>query len=277
MTKGKIVWVLILSVGLFACRSTEKVGRKNHREHRVIHQEPVGFDRIIANGCDYHSFSSRIHLKMKIGTRSFSSAGSLKIIHDRMFWLSLQPLAGIEMFRVVVTNDSIYVLNKVNQKYSAESLSRYRAKLPVDISLSGLEALFLNRLFIPGERSVNLTDARRFDYRLAEDGPELSPRKQREIKSTFRVDSEGLITRTELGLHSYRLFWDYRAFEKQRGGWFPTRSEIAIEKDGIRDWAKGSVAYSRMIWDGVTDINLRIPLRYERIPLEYMLKSLKLD
>ena len=53
----------------------------------------------------------------------FSFTGSLRMRRDSTVWLSASAFMGVENARVLVTNDSVYVINRVNQTYLAEPVS----------------------------------------------------------------------------------------------------------------------------------------------------------
>lgn len=271
---------LLLLTALAACKSTRKLSETPvATDYRPVRPDADRFDHILSNTGEYESFSSRVSVNFKIGSRSFSSSGSIKIVRDQIFWLSAQ-LLGFEVFRVMITGDSLFVMNKINQLYAAESLEKYKAKLPVDVSLSAVESLFLNRLFIPGEKPVGPDDLKRFEYRESPSGMlEMAPRKKHSVQSAFVVNPDDRIAQACVTAlqQQMSLTWIYQRFTKQDDVSFPVRAEITLAKEGDVSWAQGTITYSRPEWNRVTSVNTKIPDRYTQVPLESMLKSLKIN
>ncbi|HNQ59834.1 MAG TPA: DUF4292 domain-containing protein [Bacteroidales bacterium] len=60
-----------------------------------------------------------------------------RIIYDSAIWLSVSPGLGIEALRIMLTNDSIFYLDRTRHKYITESLQIIRTKwnLPFDIKV----------------------------------------------------------------------------------------------------------------------------------------------
>lgn len=68
------------------------------------------------------------------------------------------------MGRIRITPDSIFAVDKMNRRYIAEPLSSYKDRLPFDIRLASIQALFLNRPFLLGQDDLSMKDFSQFAY-----------------------------------------------------------------------------------------------------------------
>ena len=71
-------------------------------------------------------------------TQSFGVRARLK--KDSIIWLSITPGLGIEAIRVVITPDSIKMLNRMEQKYFSESFERTNELLKMEVSFEVLQS-----------------------------------------------------------------------------------------------------------------------------------------
>lgn len=75
------------------------------------------FQNLKANELDYTFFSARFNAKFNQGKKENSLSGQIRMYRDSLIWISLSPLAGIEMARVLITNDSIMFINRIESTY----------------------------------------------------------------------------------------------------------------------------------------------------------------
>lgn len=71
-------------------------------------------------------------------TQSFGVRARLK--KDSIIWLSITPGLGIEAIRVVITPDSIKMVNRLEQKYFSESFERTNELLKMEVSFEILQS-----------------------------------------------------------------------------------------------------------------------------------------
>ena len=82
--------------------------------------------------------------------------------------ISVQPFLGIELFRAVISTDSIKLIDRVNKRYVAENYEQIKGQTRLEFNFYNLQALFTNQLFLPGQQTVT---AKQFNkFRLNQDG-----------------------------------------------------------------------------------------------------------
>ncbi len=89
------------------------------------------------------------------GNKNFSSSVNVRMDQGNSIAISLRPMLGIEVGRLVVTGDSVIVLDKMHRRYIAENVSLFTNGLPATVST--LQDIFLGRSFIVGEGSYDST------------------------------------------------------------------------------------------------------------------------
>lgn len=273
----KVVYSLFYSVLLFVlllsgCKSIKKVGTVEAGEAKA-HQE--FFDSMKEQAFHYTTLSARLNAEISTPDKELSSRVDLKMVKDSAFQLSIVPLLGIEIFRIEFSRDSVKVLDRLNKRYVAEGYEGMKGKLPVDFNFYNLQALFTNRVFLPGEQEISPEKYNRF--KLTQDGPKAiaKTRDALNLLYTFIADGEEKL----LSLHvtdkneQYNLYWDYKDFRFVEKQPFPMLMDVRIVADN-KQAGKVVLAFGRIDPDVPVKLDFSIPAKYKRITFAEVLKGL---
>ena len=104
------------------------------RKKLVKPETPVAYQRITAkmNG----------ELKMQNGTYKFS--GIIRMHRDSTIWISASAFMGMESFRTLITQDSVVLVNRVDQTYLEEPLSTLSEKWKTPKTIQEYQAMLFN-------------------------------------------------------------------------------------------------------------------------------------
>ena len=144
-------------VALTACGSTKSV-QVNNPEPQIptppqAHtSEPPSYNQIIAHNVGQWT-SMQCSGSMTIaGPKSITSSISMRMEHNKSIFISLRPLLGIEVGRLVITGDSLIVIDKLHKQYVCENVSLLTNGLPANVTT--LQDIFLGHPFILGKGSI---------------------------------------------------------------------------------------------------------------------------
>ncbi len=70
--------------------------------------------------------------------------GQLRMRNDSLVWLSITATMGIEVVRAKVSNDSVWVINRLERTYLAEPIETLAAQLGMPLSLPLIQTLLLD-------------------------------------------------------------------------------------------------------------------------------------
>lgn len=121
-----------------------------------------------ANTTSKSAFQSKLHLPqfstmnaakckftLSFHEKSYSISSSVKIIKDSVIQLSIMPILGIEMYRAVLSRDSVTIIDKNNHNYFVTDYSFFQKRFGVAISFKDVQALLSNQpLNSPDESST---------------------------------------------------------------------------------------------------------------------------
>ncbi|HEY8387935.1 MAG TPA: DUF4292 domain-containing protein [Parasegetibacter sp.] len=156
MAKG--IWlVLVGSVLLIAgCRSAKKIQNVfDPKDGAVVVKDSTGvvdsaalitdaIKKLRGNYIDYESFSAKIKVDFagSDGKKNEVSA-NLRMKKDSAIWVSITAVLGIEALRVMITPDSIRLMDKLNKQYEIHPFSYLTEVTKIPLSFSMVQDLLI--------------------------------------------------------------------------------------------------------------------------------------
>jgi len=71
-------------------------------------------------------------------------SGQIRMRKDSIVWFSVTATMGVEALRAKISNDSIWILNRLEKTYLTESLDTVSAQLGIPLSLPLIQTLLLD-------------------------------------------------------------------------------------------------------------------------------------
>jgi len=112
----KAIFLIILSVILLmvsSCKST----RSTLKEPLRMYGFNYLYSKMLENQLDFKSMSAKFTIQYKQGKKITNLRGQLRIKKDSITWISFSPALGIEAARIMMTNDSVSFVNRLNKTY----------------------------------------------------------------------------------------------------------------------------------------------------------------
>ncbi|MFT6868421.1 MAG: hypothetical protein ACJA08_003275 [Cyclobacteriaceae bacterium] len=135
MNKSLVV-ILILGIIIAGC---------GKRFSKLFYREPT---TIRVNEIDFDYFSGKLKIDYD-GDKNLSGIANLRMRKDSVIWISLSPGFGVEVARILITKDSISVIDKFNKKYVVTDFAKLSKKFDFNIEYSLVESLLLGNLTTP--------------------------------------------------------------------------------------------------------------------------------
>lgn len=273
LIKYTITVLLVMVVVLHSCKSVKRIMQADSALESKSETEL--FEDILQKEIDYNTFSSRITMTVTTGTKTLSSRGSLKMVDNEAILLSIQPLFGIEMFRLHIEPDHFIVLDRMNKRYVKESFDNIEETQSIGFDFYTLQSLFSNRLFVAEKQKVHLQDYKLFKYEEADNNYVMSARdKKSKLDYSFFINGNDQITLAELWVpnKNYSLKWSYDQFSLMGTIFFPHEMEIAaaINKKKLNT----ALSFSSIDLNESMSLETSIPSGYKKVELKDILKLL---
>ncbi|MBL7951342.1 MAG: DUF4292 domain-containing protein [Flavobacteriales bacterium] len=255
-------------------------------------------ERINAANADtfrYYSAKANVDIELPDGGKSFKA--QIRSVRDSAAWVSVVPALGIEVARILLTPDSLKMMDKVNDQFFIGDTAMARAKFGLQPSLDLFQQALLGKPIgldpnekyrsdrEDGQYVLTSKEKRKF-VRAAED---ISPgdtlardrdMRERRLERTLRKaeEKEAIVLRYWIEPDSFRvsrvqiadLVRDQTAdvrYEERSGPethHLPTRIRITLSEPTRQ--ATGVLELSRIELEGPLQLNFRIPEKFTPMP-----------
>ena len=105
------------------------------RKKTVVPTQPHAFEWLTAN----------MSIQAEGNGMAFNDlSGQVRMRNDSLVWLNVTATMGVEVLRAKISNDSVWVLNRLEKSYLAEPLDTVSAQLGIPLSLPLVQTLLLD-------------------------------------------------------------------------------------------------------------------------------------
>lgn len=263
-----ILCIAVVLCTFNACRTSKKVEEVAMQKQQQQAERMQTLTRPAEGMTD---LTAKIGVDMDYNSRPVSFKGRLRMRYNEVIQVSFTAFGLMEIASLEVRPDVVYIIDRVNKKYvKASYTSGVLAK--AGISFATIQALFWNRLFVPGASTeVDVRDA----FSVYQSGTQqvLRPREQGWVKHHFYTDEELMrLEQTQMNISFYEATWRYDMFDDIDGFVVPTSHDISLSGGSATLGAHitlSGVSCSDKSWKAGTDLS-----RYQQVDIEELLSVL---
>lgn len=262
------MWLLALA--FTGCRTTRQAegGDRLTKKQRAELLEPLA-----QYPADIHAVSARITVTLDYNGNPVSLKGRLRMRCNEVVQMSITALGLMEVAVIEFTPKCAYLIDRINKRYALFDYSSGWMN-SVGISFGTVQALFWNRIFIPG---VETPWREAGSFTLSSVGSQcvVEPGRQRMLKCRFYTDADcKQLQQTDLTLQQYEAIWRYEQFESFGSYTCPTAFNVSVSGTGRSAGAHvmlSDISTFDTGWKGNTDLS-----RYKQVDLEQLLSILEM-
>ena len=155
-----ILFILAIMVVMASCRSTKKIQTAITKKDTI---ETVATNKIDSaaliknalvklneNFIDFKTFSAKVDVDYRGGDdKHYDVNANLRMYKDSLIWISVNAVFGIEAMRMLITRDSVFLLDKLNKTYLVRSIDYLQEVSSLPLTLSTLQDILVgNPVFI---------------------------------------------------------------------------------------------------------------------------------
>ena len=166
--KGIIIVSAIIL--LASCRSTRNIQTaiaKKDTVETVVNKIDTAqlirdaLNKLGENKVDFTTFSAKVDVDYRGGNdKHYDVNATIRMYKDSLIWASVNAVLGIEAMRVLITEDSVFLLDKLNKTYTARSVDYLQEVTSLPLTLNTLQNLLIgNPVFIDSVVAYHKDDA----------------------------------------------------------------------------------------------------------------------
>lgn len=202
------------------------------------------------------------------GSKTLSSSMQMRMERGRSIYISIRPMGIMEVGRLVITGDTLLIIDKLHKRYILENTKLLTANIPVNVNT--LQDIFLGRAFILGKGTFNSGMASLVTLANVDGSYMIRPKEQyKGFEYDFKFDKNyhikslevmPVVTGTKVATYSV----DYSDVKTSLAGYIATKVKVAT-KIGKSPMSL-AFDYSGYTWNEDVVIDTKIPSNYTRIP-----------
>jgi hypothetical protein len=259
--------VLIFALGCKTQRSAIKAPIKEYGADFLL-------EKLQQNELKFEWLSARMRISYTNDKSTTDFKGQLRVRKDSVIWFSFSPALGIEMARLIITQDSIKYLNRLDKVYFKGDYDFVNRFLETNIDFDILQSFIIANDFQFYDKSTFRASIDHSEYKLST----TDRRKLLKYVEETGIDDKLVLIQNiwlnpesfkisrvdikEYGKENKKLEAYYKSFDQVNDQWFPSRTEYKITGD---QKLQIDVAYSRIELEEPMRFPFSISPRYERI------------
>lgn len=258
---------IVLLIAVAACGGTKTIvdtpSSASEQEAAMAYKK-----KLFANSQTDETLTARLGVNVKMGGKSLSCNGSLRMKRDDVVQLSLTlPLIGTEVGRLECTPTEVLLIDRFNKQYIRGTYSDVSFLSQTGLDFYAFQSMLWDELFVPGERNVESSLSR---FRMSKSGQHTSlllsdtPRLE---YSFLTLTSQAVVDRVSIRSKQAgekgELVCKYSDFQTVSGKPFPTTMQLDIRDLGSDITLKLNL--SRIGHETKWETRTNVPAKYTRL------------
>ena len=288
LTCGTAIVALALAVA--SCGSSKSLvdDTKSDKPQKVTAENTVTAPRdflrkVYDNEVYANSITSKIKFTINTGSKDISVSGSLSMKKDQVIRIQLTPFGLMEVGRIEFTKDYVLIMNRMNKEYIKARYADVDFLQKNGLDFYTLQALFWNKLFIPGTQKITDSSLKNFTvaFNNAPSGVVVS-HKQGDMSYNWTADrNTALIKSVDVTYDgkasgTTSVTCNYGGFKPLGTKLFPTDITLLMKSDAVKGGKPMSVNISinGIDTDGDWDTFTTVSGKYRQVSVQDVMNRL---
>ena len=238
---NKLHTIAILSVIILSsCNLLKKSNTDNNSSNNISLSEKELIKKINSQNISPEWTSLNSKIKVNKEGQEVTINAHIRIKKDSIIWISVKAPLGIEIFRTMITSDSVYYMNRMNKNYFIKHISHIREVVKADVSFIKLQEIIF------ASPNITVLNSDKENYEI--------------LKDIFRVYKMELQEEEDKKV-SVR-YSDYKVFSDIGGLYFPEKIFIDIKSE---EGFTAEINYTKIKFNKTSSISFKIPKSYVSI------------
>jgi len=268
-----LIFSLIMILSLQSCFIS-----KLKKKKKYVQEEKTEFNETLKsiklNELKFKTFYSGFTGKFENSGKEFPLKGILKIKKDTFILISIRPVMGIEIAKVLLTQDSIKIIDKIKKEYIVSDYNFINKKFGYDLDFKIIQSILTNKYF-EYPKKENISDYIFTSLKYKKDTVNYLSfskitdiyRKKANNNLIFAQNKFNLVHNNFNTLDNTTVLnISYSDFNKIKNQNFPKKLEIKLSENGIKN--NIFISYKNIRLNNELNFKISIPDDYKFIKFE---------
>lgn len=234
------ITALLSVIILSSCNLLKKSNTDNNSSNNISLSEKELIKKINSQNISPEWTSLNSKIKVNKEGQEVTINAHIRIKKDSIIWISVKAPLGIEIFRTMITSDSVYYMNRMNKNYFIKHISHIREVVKADVSFIKLQEIIF------ASPNITVLNSNKENYEI--------------LKDIFRVYKMELQEEEDKKV-SIR-YSDYKVFSDIGGLYFPEKIFIDVKSEEV---FTAEINYTKIKFNKTASISFKIPKSYVSI------------
>lgn len=234
------ITALLSVIILSSCNLLKKSNTDNNSSNNISLSEKELIKKINSQNISPEWTSLNSKIKVNKEGQEVTINAHIRIKKDSIIWISVKAPLGIEIFRTMITSDSVYSMNRMNKNYFIKHISHIREVVKTDVSFIKLQEIIF------ASPNITVLNSNKENYEI--------------LKDIFRVYKMELQEEEDKKV-SIR-YSDYKVFSDIGGLYFPEKIFIDVKSEEV---FTAEINYTKIKFNKTASISFKIPKSYVSI------------
>jgi len=265
----RLFFLVLILLSLSSCTTKRHIFKEPIKEEGPDYL----FSQLSENELKFTSFSAKFSIDYIHNKKKTEFKGQIRILKDSVIWVSFSPALGIEMARIMITNDSVKFMNRLDNTYFMGDYDFVNKFLETNIDFDILQSFVIGNDFQFYDKTKFRASLDGGQYRLTtmERSKLKKYVKEKEIYpkvfiQTIWLNPENFkitqIMIKEIKKENKKLDAYYSDFQSVENQLFPYKLKFELSAE---EQIEVFVNYSRINLNEPLNFPFRVPEKFERI------------
>jgi hypothetical protein len=265
---GLFLFIAILVVvALSSCKGKHNLIKQSIKEKGPEYL----FKKLKENEFHFQTFSAKFNVEYSVDKKLLEFKGQVRIIKDSLIWFTFGQDLGIEIARLMITQDSVKFIDRLHKSYFVGDYQFVNEFLETNIDFGILQSIILGNDFEHYENAKFKASVDGGEYHLNTLGRSKLKKYVRNSADDERIFLQSIwldpnnfkinrIIIKELTQNSKKLTAGYSNFKEIDGHLFPFRLDYKVEAETP---VKVKIKYSKIKLNQQLNFPFKIPSKYK--------------
>lgn len=268
--KFKYFSIVLLFIGFVGCKNQENAKRKDLKVNKTEYL----LQQLESKKFDFEYLSAKAAVKVVKDGKKTPFKANIRIRKDSILWISITPALGIEVARVMITRDSVKVINRIEKNYFIGDYEYISKRFNIDMEFSLIQSILVgNPIAFEEDEKVKLAIDKEKYYlgnlkkrkaKKADDKPKKIEKQKEEVISLWIDQTSLKITDfifSDLTANRF-ITGSYKEFSEVDEQLLPYHLKFDFQSEKP---ANVELDYSKVSLEGPLKFSFNISSKYEQV------------
>lgn len=231
-------------------------------------------EQVKSNEINFSSVSTKADFKVKTEDKTQSFKANIRIQKDSAIWISITPLLGIEVARVLITQDTVKVINRLAKEYFIGDFSYLHERFNIDLEYEVIQSILVGNSipfetgegtrFTKDKSDYYLGNMKKRKARKVDDNPQKVERRDEQVVSLWIDQANFKLSKfllSDLSADRF-LLGEYASYEEVESQLFPKKLNFQFQSN---EATYIEIDYSRVYLNKSLNFSFNISSKYEQV------------